>query len=181
MNQEQSEEQTMRRHVSLGHAVLITPDLDRSRRFYEDVVGLRTAIIDHPRGCVRRSAWLVDGSGAPGLRVCEVPGFVGGVADDLVGRRGRIDRLVFVVASEQELRSVATRLVDAGASSGDVDEDGPTLAVEFVDPDGGHHVICTHRDGWTPPASVDVADHDAVADLVAHRSPHPTNNSRSTP
>jgi catechol 2,3-dioxygenase-like lactoylglutathione lyase family enzyme len=174
----------VRRAVTLGHAVLITPDLDRTRRFYEDVVGLRTAIIDHARGGVRRSAWLVDGSGVPSLRLSEVPGFVAGVADDLVGRRGRIDQLVFTVATEADLRSTAARLVDAGASSGEVADVGPTLSVEFVDPDGGHHAVCTHRDRWTPPDSVEIADHEAVADLVTHLPAQPhqsTTHSRSTP
>lgn len=153
--------------VSLGDVAIVTPDLDRARRFYEDVLGMRTVIVEHPRGAaVRRSANLVDRNGRASIRLLEVPGFTPGVADDLIGRRGRLDQIAFAVDSDAELASVAARLVDAGASGGSVAEVGPSRVVEFVDPDGGHHSVRTWVRGWEPPLSTEVADADALHALT---------------
>lgn len=150
--------------VRVGHAALITPDLERARRFYEDVVGLRTVLVEHPHGAAyRRLAALADAAGTSAvLFLLEVPGYESGVADDLVGRRGRVDHLGFAVAAS-EFDTLVGRLVDAGATSGRVDAIGPARAVMFVDPDGGHHHAVTTTAHWRPAPSTDVVDEDLVA------------------
>ncbi len=155
--------------VHFGHVALITPDLDRARQFYEDVIGLRTMTIDHPHAApFRRLAALADGSddGTMALLLFEVPGFNPGVADDLIGRRGRIDHLAFVAAIRSEFNAIVARLVDAGASSGRVDTVGPTLSVLFVDPDGGHHNMHTPNLEWVPEATTDVIDAELTARVL---------------
>ncbi len=126
--------------LSLGHPAVITPDLDRFRRFYEDVIGLRLVAIHHPsRAAYRRVGSFTDATGAAVVLVAyEIPRHRTDLADDLLGRHGRIDHLVFVVDDVDALTAAAGRLIDAGASSGAI---GPLHSLEFVDPDGAHHVV----------------------------------------
>lgn len=150
--------------VRLGHAAIMTPDLDRARRFFEDVLGLRTLVVEHPQGApFRRLAVLTDAAAASAmLLLFEVPGYDSGLPDDLIGRRGRIDHLSFVVSDDAEFAVVVQRLVDAGASSGVVEELGPSRSVLFVDPDGSHHNLQVGLSRWQPAASTDVLDADLL-------------------
>ena len=50
--------------------------------------------------------------------------------------RGRLDHLGFTVSEPSELASVRDRLVDVGASSGEIRPLGPVLSVRYRDPDG---------------------------------------------
>jgi hypothetical protein len=47
-----------------------------------------------------------------------------------------IDHLGFAVPDEDALREAGDRLVAAGASEGSIRQEGPLLAIDFVDPDG---------------------------------------------
>lgn len=168
--------------VRLGHAALITPDLERARRFYEDVVGLRAVLVEYPDGAAyRRRAVLTDTAGASGaLVLLEVPGYESGAADDLVGRRGRLDHLGLAV-DHDEFDALVARLVDAGASSGRIDAVGPTRSVLFVDPDGGHHHALTDNPDWRPAPSTDVIDADLLARVFGHPGLSPSPTSVSSP
>ena len=156
-----------RRALTLGHPAVITPDLDRFRRFYEDVIGLRLTVIDHPlRAPYRRVGSFTDATGSSVvLAAYEIPHHRTELADDLLGRRGRIDHLAFVVHDDAALAAVATRLVDAGASSGATDGTGWQQSLHFVDPDGAHHVVQIRRD---------VAQHSEHTELVDQATPTPT-------
>lgn len=121
-----------------SHVATITPDLDRFRRFYEDVVGLRCVAVmqmKHPPHL--RHAALAAGRGGV-LHVFEEPGYdpdAAGIPDE-IGKRGRVDHFGLMVADETELVAVAQRLVAVAASDGAVQELGPVLSVHFRDPDG---------------------------------------------
>ena len=147
-------------NVLVGHAAVITADLDRFRRFYEDVLGLRTLLVDHPDGMpFRRLASMTDAA-ADRIRmlVFEIPGYGSGLPDDVIGRRGRIDHLTFVVADPSEFETVVHRLVEVGASSGEIGALGPVRSVLFVDPDGAHHNVQTPDPDWSPPRSTEILD-----------------------
>ena len=81
---------TARARARLGHVGVHTPDLDRFRRFYEDVLGLRLVAVDHPTGApFRRMGAFTDRDGeSTALLVFEIPGYSSGLADDVIGRRG---------------------------------------------------------------------------------------------
>lgn len=150
----------MSTNVRVGHAAVITADLDRFRRFYEDVLGLRLVLLDHPDGMpFRRLASMTDAA-ADSIRllVFEVPGYVSGMPDDVIGRRGRIDHLAFHVSDPIQFDAVVRRLVEAGASSGEVASLGPVRSILFVDPDGAHHNLQTPDLAWSPPRSTDIPD-----------------------
>jgi glyoxylase I family protein len=146
--------------VAFGHVALITADLDRFRRFYEDVFGLRAVEVDHPDGMpFRRLASFTDAGGdVVRMLVFEVPAYTSGLPDDVIGRRGRLDHIAFHVDARNDFDAVTNRLVERGASSGVVSELGPVFSVLFVDPDGGHHNLQTLNHAWTPGPSTEIPD-----------------------
>jgi len=144
----------------LGHAAVNTPDLDRFRRFYEDVLGLRLVVVNHPEQApFRRLGAFADGDGrSMVLLAFEVPGYESGALDDQMGRRGRVDHIAFMAADEAEFDEIVGRLVDAGASSGEVSLLGPVRSVLFVDPDGAHHNLQIMNPEWQPEPTAEVID-----------------------
>ena len=152
----------------LGHAAIITPDLDRFRRFYEDVLGFRLVVISHPTQMpFRRLGAFTDRDGqAIVLLALEVPGYQSGVPDDLIGRRGRIDHIAFNAADNAEFEEIISRLIDAGASSGDIIPLGPTRSVVFVDPDGAHHNLQLTNPAWQPDSTHEVLEPELLKTLI---------------
>jgi catechol 2,3-dioxygenase-like lactoylglutathione lyase family enzyme len=144
----------------LGHTALVTADLDRFRRFYEDVFGFRTVMVDHPDGMpFRRLASMADAVGDDiRLLLFEVPGYASGLPDDVIGRRGRLDHVAVHIGEPDGFDDLVGRLVECGASSGEISELGPVRSVLFVDPDGGHHNLQTPNPEWVPPRSVEIVD-----------------------
>jgi catechol 2,3-dioxygenase-like lactoylglutathione lyase family enzyme len=126
------------RPFAVSHVAAITPDLDRYRAFYEDVIGLRTlATLRMTEPPLLRHAFLAV-SDTTVMHVFEQPGY-DPVADGIgteIGRRGRLDHVGFFVADVEALTAVRDRLVAAGASDGVVTPLGPILSVHFRDPDG---------------------------------------------
>lgn len=153
--------------VRLGHAAVNTPDLDRFRRFYEDVLGLRLVLVDHPTAApFRRLGAFTDRNGTSiVLLAFEVPGYSSGLADDVIGRRGRIDHIAFNAAGDAEFDELVERLIDVGATSGSVTDLGPVRSVLFVDPDGAHHNLQIMQPQWHPAASAEVIDADVLTRL----------------
>ncbi len=119
-----------------NHVATMTADLDRYLEFYErifgaEVVATMDAEGDHPRMAI------VNMGGDSALNVFEVPhdSIVGDRAK--MGGRGPIDHYAFAVSSESTLMEIRDRLVEAGASPGEVTRFGPSLlSVFFRDPDG---------------------------------------------
>ncbi len=114
----------------------LTADLDRYVHFYGDVFGAQVVNVteardDHPRMAV------VDIGGLAMLNVFEVP--AGEILGDRgrMGGRGPIDHFAFSVDSEAAFEAARRRLVEVGASPGEITEFGPFLqSVFFRDPDG---------------------------------------------
>ena len=141
------------RPLAVSHVTTITPDLDRYRRFYEDVIGLRTVAVvrmdDPPH--LRHAVLSVDDRTV--VHVFEQPGFdptADGIGTEM-GHRGRIDHLGFLVADD-ELQDYADRLRHVGASDGEIRRAGLGLTVHFTDPDGFQGEI-NARDQNIDPAS----------------------------
>lgn len=126
------------RTTGLSHLALYTADLDRFRRFYEGLLGIRVGVVlrmAHPP-YLRHATFHV--GDALVLHVFEEPGYdpqAKGIGTGM-GERGRIDHFGFMVRDEAELRAVAERLRGAGATDGDVRRFGPVLSVHVTDPDG---------------------------------------------
>ncbi len=152
----------------LGLAAVNTPDLDRFRRFYEDVLGLRMVVVNHPSGApFRRLGAFTDGDRRTAVILAfEVPGYQSGLPDDVIGRRGRIDHLAFNAANEVEFDEIINRLVDAGASTGEVTPLGPVRSVLFIDPDGAHHNLQIPDPSWQPDHTAEVIDTDLLTAVL---------------
>lgn len=149
--------------IHLGHAAIITPDLERLRRFYEHVLELELVAEDVPPvpGCTRLAVFC-DGRAVAMLAFekpdAETP------ANRPFGERGPVDHLTFVVADADAFEAATRRLIDTGASTGEVNPIGPTLSVAFTDPDGRPMNLQRPNPDWDP-ASIG-ADPD-IATLIA--------------
>ncbi len=120
----------------ISHIAVVTADLDRFRAFYEDTIGLATAMVLGAAPGHARQAVIV--AGEVMLHVFEVPGYdpaAHGFAPAMF-ERGRLDHLGFTVVDEAALQAMRDRLLEVGASSGDIRRLGPMLSVRFHDPEG---------------------------------------------
>ncbi|HEY8524676.1 MAG TPA: VOC family protein [Acidimicrobiales bacterium] len=138
--------------TAIGHVAVITADLDRFRAFYEDVIGLRTALVLRMAGPpgLRHALFLV--TAVSFVHAVERPGY-DPAADGLgteIGFRGRVDHLAFHVASVADLEAVRDRLVAVGASEGVVTPLGPVHSVHFRDPDGLEGEVTATNPAWDP-------------------------------
>jgi catechol 2,3-dioxygenase-like lactoylglutathione lyase family enzyme len=131
------------RTTGFNHVATLTPDLDRYVDFYERMFGARVvqtmeAREDHPRMV------LLDVGGTAHIGAFEVPASQIVGERDRIGRRGAIDHFALSVGSREELEALRDRLVQAGASPGEITDFGTELSVFFRDPDGAELEVCYH-------------------------------------
>jgi catechol 2,3-dioxygenase-like lactoylglutathione lyase family enzyme len=128
----------------INHIATITPDLDRTKRFYAEAfdaecVSETAAAPDRPRMAI------IDLGGAM-LNVFEAP------AEEIVGDRrklggrGPIDHFGIGVDSLETLETLRDRLVAAGAEIGEIQRLGPEWSLFFRDPDGMELEVCAHAE-----------------------------------
>ncbi len=119
-----------------NHVATMTPDLERYLAFYQEIFGAEVVTITEAEGDHPRMA-IVNMGGDSALNVFEVP--AGSIVGDRakMGGRGPIDHYAIAVDSEQTLMEIRDRLVELGASPGEITRFGPALlSVFFRDPDG---------------------------------------------
>ncbi|MGE3289405.1 MAG: VOC family protein [Pseudonocardia sp.] len=146
------------RPCGVNHIAVVTPDLDSYRAFYEGVVGLDTALVLGPGSGHGRQAVVFAGDVM--LHVFEADRDVRVSGAAMLGR-GHLDHIGFTVADEAELAVVRRRLLDAGASSGDVRPLGWMLSLRYLDPDGFEGEINCFNPRFDPSA---LRDQDEVID-----------------
>ncbi len=130
----------------IGYVAIVTPDLDRFVSFYVDVLGARLfrVVEDGGPGGGRNALVSV---GDDVLHAIEVPGADRQrLAGDGVLKRGRVDHFGLRVEDQPTFLSLRDRLVEAGASDGEIHHYGPVWSVDFHDPDGMEAEL-----GWVPP------------------------------
>ncbi len=126
----------MSKPCGINHVAVVTADLDGFRAFYENTIGLDTAIVQGAGPGHGRA--LVIFAGDVMLHVFEVAGYdptVQRVAS-MMFERGRLDHFGFTVPDEAALTELRDRLLAVGASSGDIRPLGPLLSLRYHDPDG---------------------------------------------
>ena len=126
----------LRGPCGISHVGVATPDLDRFRTFYEDTIGLETAVVFGSGPGHARQAVLL--AGTVMLHAFEVPGY-DPTAHGFSGamfERGRLDHIGFTVSDTQTLAAVRDRLLAVDATSGDIRPLGQMLSLRFRDPDG---------------------------------------------
>lgn len=118
-----------------NHVATLTTDMARTVDFYKQAFGAEVIFEvekrdDHP--------WMMVldlGAGAA-LNVFEAP------AEEIIGDRrrqggrGAIDHFGLAVDSRETLEAMRTRLVDAGAEIGEIQQLGSHYSLFFRDPDG---------------------------------------------
>lgn len=118
----------------IHHVTMICADLQRTRAFYRDLLGLgvvREGDNDDDPGA--QHVWFGDAGGSPGTLVTflEYPQ----MDEGRVGR-GSTHHLAFHVSSREELDAWREYLVGAGVPCSDVLERSGLRSVYFRDPDG---------------------------------------------
>jgi catechol 2,3-dioxygenase-like lactoylglutathione lyase family enzyme len=138
------------------HIAVLTADLDRLVDFYQRIFGARVLHTIEVRPDHPRMAAIEVGEGAH-LGAFEVTPeqIVGDRAR--AGRRGPIDHFGLSVDSVERLEALRDRLVEAGASPGEITDFGTALSVFFRDPDGAELEVCYHKpDRETPGAAASI-------------------------
>lgn len=132
-----------------NHVAILTSDLDRLEAFYRDVFDVHD---------VERMAF--DGQRHTLLRVGPASVLHAFEHDEVpaaapIFRRGRLDHLALNVGDHAEFERLRQRLVDLGASSGEITDYGALLGITFEDPDGLWCELCWMRPNATLADAVD--------------------------
>jgi len=118
----------------VNHIAWISKDVDRLARFYttvfDAVVGLTR---EHGPG---ETMTVIDIGPATALNIFVIDGNTQADRQTPMWGRGRIDHVGLAAASPEAFETIRSRLVDAGASDGTVNDFGRALSIFFRDPDG---------------------------------------------
>ena len=125
-----------------NHVAILTKDMERLHRFYEDVF---ESSHEHVQGGPGEPFWMTTIDVGPGHRELNVFQLADNAEADrqvpMFGR-GRIDHLALQAASLDAFTEIRRRLIECGATDGFVTDFGPVLSVFFRDPDGLECEVC---------------------------------------
>ena len=118
----------------VNHIAWISKDVDRLGRFYttvfDAVVGLTR---EHGPG---ETMTVIDIGPTTQLNIFVIDGNTQADRQTPMWGRGRIDHVGLAAASHEAFETIRSRLIDAGASDGTVNDFGKALSIFFRDPDG---------------------------------------------
>lgn len=118
----------------VNHIAWISKDVDRLARFYttvfDAVVGLTR---EHGPG---ETMTVIDIGPTTQLNIFVIDGNTQADRQTPMWGRGRIDHVGLAAVSPEAFETIRSRLVDAGASDGTVNDFGKALSIFFRDPDG---------------------------------------------
>src|SRR5688572_30117427 len=120
--------------TGLNHVAIITADLDRFVAFYTRVFGMTEVFRENIPGL--RHAILRIADGSSWLHPAEIPGNEHASAIPKMFCRGHLDHIALTARSSESFEELRTRLVEAGASDGTVEDLGAFHSLWFQDPDG---------------------------------------------
>lgn len=126
-----------------NHAALVTQDLDRLVAFYTEVFDAEV-VFQESTPEMRHAILRVADSTM--LHPVEVAGNPHGAGLSAMLGRGHLDHLGLCAASREAFDEIRRRLVQRGASDGEISDLGPQLNLWFADPDGMRAEVCWIRD-----------------------------------
>jgi catechol 2,3-dioxygenase-like lactoylglutathione lyase family enzyme len=121
----------------VNHVAILTADMDRFIRFYQEAFDARV-LSDDPEHMGREGERMVIMSigGPSDFNVFQVPGNTEASVQTPMFGRGRLDHFGLNASSREALEEVRQRLMRLGASDGTITDFGKQLSVFFRDPDG---------------------------------------------
>jgi len=131
-----------------NHVAILTSDLDRLEAFYRDVFDVDDVNRMEFQG-QRHTLLRVGPASVLHAFEHEPP------APAPIFERGRVDHLALNVADHDEFERLRQRLVEVGASSGEVTDFGALVEITFEDPDGLWCELCWMRPDATLADAVD--------------------------
>ena len=130
--------------VQLAHLVLRVRDLDRSEKFYTDVLGLEVT------GRVPGTMVFMTAKGESSheLAVMSIGPDAPGPEKDRVG----LYHLAWQMESFQDLKNIFQEMKQKGVSISGIGDHGISMGVYFFDPDGNENEVFYElpRDQWPP-------------------------------
>ena len=152
----------------VNHVATITGDLDRLADFYGRIFDSPPMIeIQIPR--LGRHAFISIGGPAT-LHVWEVDGTDPGDFGSDIFRRGRVDHFALEAKTLEDFEELRKRLIDEGATQGEVNDFGVSLSFSFTDPDGTWAEMAWWKDGVNPSDLDPAAFQDPIAAKVGMAS-----------
>ena len=136
----------------INHVTFLTGDMDRLVAFYEDVFGARKLMELPTRDGDGRHA-LIDVGGGATLHPFQLPQTV--PPPQPMFARGRIDHFALNAPDAETFDALRSRLLERGATDGEVTDFGLVRVLVFTDPDG-HAVELACWVGGSDPAALDV-------------------------
>jgi glyoxylase I family protein len=112
------------------HVALTVTDIDRSRPWYENLIGSPPAI-DEDTGPFRHAVWLLGGNTLVGLH--QFPDLHG--SDPFDERTPGLDHLAFACADRSELEQWESKLNELGITNGGIVDAPYGSGLSFRDPD----------------------------------------------
>ena len=125
----------------LNHVAILTKDMDRLTRFYEEVFEAPSTRVEGDESSPFRMSIIDVGPGRE-LNVFQIAD--NAEADHQVPMfgRGRIDHLALQASSFDTFEEIRRRLMAIGAADSFVTDFGPVLSLFFRDPDGLECEVC---------------------------------------
>ena len=136
--------------TGINHVATLTGDLDRLKRFYEDVLGARTLFDLEDNGF--RHAMVMVGPES-GVHMFQHPTAYAARRTAADVRAWTLDHVANTAANADTFGVIRTRAIALGCDC-DVVDYGPIVALNVEDPDGGQIEICCIKPGvdmTTPP------------------------------
>jgi catechol 2,3-dioxygenase-like lactoylglutathione lyase family enzyme len=117
----------------LNHVAVLTADLDRFTQFYTRVFGLEVIFSERTPGLAHA---ILKISATSWLHPAELPAspYADGLAT--MFQRGHLDHVSLTASSVDAFEQLRSRLMEAKASDGRIDDLGAFRTMWFVDPDG---------------------------------------------
>jgi catechol 2,3-dioxygenase-like lactoylglutathione lyase family enzyme len=147
--------------AGLNHVAILTADLDRFVEFYTQVFGVKVAFREETPA-FRHAILRI--TGQSWLHPAEVKGNSHSDAVPKMFDRGHLDHIALTATSPADFEVLRRRLLQRGATDGEVEDLGAFHSIWFKDPDGmrGELVLVfnTELRGVHEPRKIDA---DAVA------------------
>jgi len=134
--------------TGVNHVATITEDLDRLADFYGRVFDT-PKVLEISIPSLGRHAFISIGGPAT-LHVWEVDGTIPSDFGSEIFDRGRVDHFALEAKSYEDFEELRRRLIQEGATKGEVNDFGVSLSFSFTDPDGTWAEVAWWKAGVDP-------------------------------